>query len=331
MAVRKTTPDPIGDAAEDLGMHMGEEELKSYDTPLQGNDAPYAIVDAMPDYVPAVTYPRTPGYRPEGEENKYNAWYVKTTIKGASSGKLAGKTIALKDNVSLAGVPMMNGASTLEGYTPDTDATIVTRILDAGGTIVGKTHCEYFCFSGGSHTNATGPVHNPHKMGYSSGGSSSGSAVVVVTGEADMAIGGDQGGSIRIPAAFSGIYGMKGTHGLVPYTGVMPIELTIDHTGPMTRTVRDNALLMEVLAGPDGLDPRQNAPKVAKYTEALEGGVRGLRIGIVKEGFGLPSSERDVDAKVMAGAQLFKKLGATVDENSVPMHLLAPASRLPVA
>jgi amidase len=304
MAVRRPTLDQLRSVAEDLGMHMGEEELKSYDALMQGNYAAYDIVDAMPDYVPAVSYPRTPGYRPEGEENKYNAWYVKTTIKGAPSGKLAGKTIALKDNVSLAGVPMMNGASTLEGYTPDT---------------------------GGSHTCAAGAVHNPHKMGYSAGGSSSGSAVVVATGEADMAIGGDQGGSIRIPASFSGIYGMKGTHGLVPYTGVMPIELTLDHTGPMTRNVRDNALLLEVLAGADGLDPRQIAPKVANYTQALEGGVKGMRIAIVKEGFGHPSSERDVDAKVMAGAQLFKKLGATVDEISVPMHLLAPAIWLPIA
>ena len=331
MAVRRPTLDQLRSVAEDLGMHMGDEELKSYDALMQANYAAYDIVDAMPDYVPAVTYPRTPGYRPEGEENKYNAWYVKTTVKGAPSGKLAGKKIALKDNVCLAGVPMMNGASTLEGYTPDTDATIVTRMLDAGGTIVGKVHCEYFCLSGGSHTCAAGPVHNPHKMGYSAGGSSSGSAVVVATGEADMAIGGDQGGSIRIPASFSGIYGMKGTYGLVPYTGVMPIELTIDHTGPMTRNVRDAALLLEVIAGPDGLDPRQGAPKVAKYTEALDGGVRGLRIGIVKEGFGLPSSEPDVDAKVKAGADLFRKLGATVDEISVPMHLVAPAIWLPIA
>ncbi|MFL6819664.1 MAG: amidase [Bradyrhizobium sp.] len=331
MAVRRPTIDQLRGVAEDLGMHMGEEELKSYDAVMQANYAAYDIVDAMPDYVPAVTYPRTPGYRPEGKENQYNAWYVKTSIKGASSGKLAGKTVALKDNVCLAGVPMMNGASTLEGFIPDMDATIVTRILDAGGTINGKTHCEYFCFSGGSHTNATGPVHNPHKMGYSSGGSSSGSGVVVATGEADMAIGGDQGGSIRIPASFCGIYGMKGTHGLVPYTGVMPIELTLDHTGPMTRNVRDNALLLEVLAGTDGVDPRQIAPVVANYTEALEGGVRGLRIGIVKEGFGLPSSERDVDGKVMAGAQLFRKLGAIVDEVSVPMHALGPAIWLPIA
>src|SRR6201982_3174192 len=166
--------------------------------------APYAAsdpVDAMPDYLPAVKYPRTPGYKPEGEENKYNAWYVKTTVKGAPRGKLAGKEVVLKDNVCLAGVPMMNGASTLEGYTPDTDATIVTRILDAGGTIVGKSHCEYFCFSGGSHTGAYGAVHNPRKMGYSAGGSSSGSAVVVALGEVAMAIGGDQGGSIRIPSS----------------------------------------------------------------------------------------------------------------------------------
>src|SRR6202790_2924653 len=313
MAVRRPTLDQLRSVAEDLGMTMGDEELKSYHALMQGNYAAYDIVDAMPDYVPAVKYPRTPGYRPEGEENKYNAWYVKTTIKGAPSGKLAGKTIALKDNVSLAGVPMMNGASTLEGYIPDTDATIVTRILDAGGTIVGKTHCEYFCFSGGSHTNATGPVHNPHKMGYSSGGASSGSGVVVVTGEADMAIGGDQGGSIRIPSSFWGIYGMRGTHGLVPYTGVMPIELTLDHTGPMTRNVRDNALLLEVLAGADGLDPRQIAPKVAKYTQALGGGVKGLRIGVVKEGFGHAVSEADVDAKVKAGENFLRVLGAPVE------------------
>src|SRR6202007_3360893 len=128
-------------------MHMSAAKLKSYDGLMQANYAAYDAVDAMADYVPAVKYPRTPGYRPEGDENKFNAGYVKTEVKGAPSGNLAGKTIALKDNISLAGVPMMNGASTLEGYIPDIDATIVTGILDAGGTIVGKVNCEYFCFS----------------------------------------------------------------------------------------------------------------------------------------------------------------------------------------
>jgi amidase len=331
MAIKRPTLDQLRNVAEDLGMHMSDDDLKSYQALLAGNFAAYDIVDAMPDYLPQVKYPRTPGYRPEGEENPRNAWYVKTTVKGAPGGKLSGKTIALKDNICLAGVPMMNGASTLEGYVPDTDATIVTRILDAGGTIVGKTHCEYFCFSGGSHTGAAGPVHNPLKMGYSAGGSSSGSAVVVATGEVDMAIGGDQGGSIRMPAAYSGVYGMKGTHGLVPYTGVMPIEITLDHVGPMTRSVRDNALLLEVIAGADGLDPRQYAAPTAPYTEWLGKGVKGLRIGVVKEGFGHANSEEDVDAKVKTGAALFRKLGATVEDISIPMHLLGPAIWLPIA
>ena len=129
----------------------------------------------------------------------------------------------------VAGVPMMNGTSVLEGYLPEVDATIVTRLLDAGATILGKAHCENYCLSGSSHTNATGPCHNPHRMGYSAGGSSSGSAALVAAGEVDMAIGGDQGGSIRMPASFCGIYGMKPTHGLVPYTGVLGIEAGIDH------------------------------------------------------------------------------------------------------
>src|SRR5207244_2136526 len=169
--------------------------------------------------------------------------------KGDQTSNDRAKRAESKATIMLAGVPMMNGASTLEGYVPDFDATVVSRILDEGGEIIGKTHCEYFCLSGGSHTNATGPVHNPHRMGYSAGGSSSGSAVVVALGEADMAMSGDQGGSIRLPASFSGICGMKPTWGLVPYTGIMPIEIFVDHTGPMTATVADNALLLEAIAG----------------------------------------------------------------------------------
>ena len=216
----------------------------------------------------------------------------------------------------------MNGAATMEGYIPEFDATIVTRMLDAGAEIAGKVHCESFCLSGSSHTNATGAVHNPHKMGYSAGGSSSGSAAVVAAGDVDMAIGGDQAGSIRIPASFCGIVGMKPTFGLVPYTGIAGLESTIDTTGPMTATVADNALLLEVIAGPDGIDSRQRDVRLARYTEALDKDIAGLRIGIVKEGFGHPNSEPDVDAKVSAAAQRFADLGATVAEVSVPLHLL---------
>ncbi|MBX5455248.1 MAG: amidase, partial [Acidobacteriia bacterium] len=269
--------------------------------------------------------------RPLPEENPYNAWYVKVEIKGAPSGKLAGKKIALKDNICLAGVPMMNGASTLEGYVPEIDATVVTRILDAGGTIVGKTVCEYYCFSGGSHTSAPAPVHNPRRHGYSAGGSSSGSAAVVAAGEVPMALGGDQGGSIRMPSSYCGIYGMKPTHGLVPYTGIMPIELTLDHTGPMTATVEDNALLLEVLAGPDGLDPRQYGAAAQDYRAKLGKGVQGLRIGVVEEGFGHPQSQPKVDQLVRNAAERFKALGATVESVSIPLHRAGPAIWLPIA
>jgi len=331
MPVTRPTVAQVRALADDLGFTLSDADAQSFLGLMAGSFAAYDAVAAMPDHVPAVRYPRTPGYRPEGAENRYNAWYVKTTVKGTQTGKLAGKTIVLKDNVCLAGVPMMNGASTLEGYVPDVDATIVTRMLDAGGTIVGKAHCEYFCFSGGSHTCAAGPVHNPRKPGYSAGGSSSGSAALVAAGEVDMAIGGDQGGSIRIPASYCGIYGMKPTHGLVPYTGIMPIELTLDHAGPMTATVADNALLLEVLAGADGLDPRQYAPRTAPYTEALGRGVDGLRIGVVKEGFGHHNSEKDVDASVRSAAAVFGKLGAKVGEVSVPMHAMGPAIWSPIA
>jgi amidase len=145
-----------------------------------------------------------------------------------------------------------------------------------------------------------------------------------------MAMGGDQGGSIRMPASFSGIYGMKPTHGLVPYTGIMPIEIYVDHTGPMTRTVAENALLLEVLAGPDGYDPRQYDVKVHPYASMLEGGVAGMKIGIVIEGFAQPNAQADVNAKVRAAAARLKKLGAIVSEVSIPMHLLGPALWTPI-
>ena len=304
------TTEELKATAARLGLNIADGDLEFYRSSIDGTIGAYNAIGSLDEALPVVKYPRTPGYRPSGEENKYNAWYRKTEIRGAATGKLTGKTVALKDNVCLAGVPMMNGASTLEGYVPEIDATVVTRLLDAGATIVGKAHCEYFCFSGGSHTSAHGPVINPRKAGHSAGGSSSGSGALLAAGEVDLAIGGDQGGSIRMPASYCGVYGMKPTHGLVPYTGIMPIELTIDHTGPMSRNVSDNALMLEVIAGPDGLDPRQVGVITDNYTKALTDEINKLRIGVVKEGFGLPNSEPEVDELVRKGAEKFKKLGA---------------------
>jgi amidase len=329
--VKRPTLDQMQEIVSSLHMSMSAGEVAEYLDVLEGTFQSYDRVNQLPDYLPPVRYPRTPGYRPGAAENPLNAWAVKAEVRGAAYGPLAGKRVVLKDNICLAGVPMMNGASTLEGYVPDVDATLVTRILDAGGTIVGKAHCEYFCLSGGSHTSALGPVHNPFKHGYSAGGSSSGCGALVGAGEVEMAIGGDQGGSVRMPACYSGCYGMKGTHGLVPYTGVMPIEATIDHAGPMTATVADNALLLEVIAGADGLDPRQYNVRVDKYTTGLGRGVAGLRIGVVTEGFGWPASEPDVDARVREAAERLRGLGAHVEDVSIPMHRDGAAIWTPIA
>jgi amidase len=323
MAVRRPSLEQLRELVNSLHMRMSDRELTQYLEQMEGSFQAYDRVDQLPDFLPEVVYPRTPGRRPDAQENPLNAWYVKTDIQGAASGPLRGRRVVLKDNISLAGVPMMNGASTLEGYVPDVDATVVRRVLDAGGVIAGKAHCEYFCLSGGSHTNATGPVHNPWRRGHIAGGSSSGCGALVGAGEVDLSIGGDQGGSIRIPAAFSGCYGMKPTHGLVPYTGAMPIEATVDHLGPITSSVADNALLLEVIAGDDGLDPRQYAPRTSRYTEALKQGIEGLRIGVVREGFNLPN-------KVQAAADKLASLGARLVPVSIPMHLDGAAIWTPI-
>jgi amidase len=331
MSVKGPMQTQLEEIVVNLHMNMPAEEIARYLSLMRPGIEAYARVDELPDFLPEVKYPRDAGFRPTPDENHLNAWYIKTKISGAPIGPLAGRSIVLKDNICLAGVPMMNGSATLEGYVPDMDATVVTRILDAGGTIVGKAHCEGLCLSGGSHTNATGPVHNPYRRGYTTGGSSSGCAALVASGEVEMAIGGDQGGSIRMPAAFSGCYGMKPTHGLVPYTGIMPIEATIDHAGPMTQSVSDNALLLEVIAGADGLDPRQYAPRVSRYRESLGKGIAGLKIGVIREGFGHANSEAEVDAKVQAAAEQMKSLGAVVESISIPAHLDGLAIWTPIA
>ncbi len=262
------------------------------------------------------------GHRPVGDENPGHGWAWKCSIPGAAEGPLAGKTVGVKDNVCVAGLPMLNGSPIMEGYVAREDATVVTRLLDAGAHIVGKAAVPAFCFDGGGLTGYPDPQPvNPHNPAYLAGSSSNGSAVVVVNEQCDMALGGDQGGSIRLPASWSGCCGHKPTHGLVPYTGIFPIELTLDHIGPMARTVADCALMLGAIAGEDGLDPRQIGVSVQDYGAALEVGADGLRVGVLSEGFGIDDvSEPDVDAAVRAAADVLARAGASVEEVSVPMH-----------
>src|SRR5579883_1568173 len=155
MPVRLPTEDQLQDIARSFGMTLTAADAASFRGLMAGSIASYNRLDELPEPKLPVKYPRLPGYRPGPQENPYNAWYWKTDIKGSAKGILAGKRVAVKDNICVAGVPLMNGSQVLEGYVPEVDATVVTRVLDAGGVIAGKAACEDLCFSAGSHTCAT--------------------------------------------------------------------------------------------------------------------------------------------------------------------------------
>ena len=324
MPVRPPSAEQVLEIAGDFGMSLTIEDARSFAGILKGLAESFGRLESYPEPKLPVKYPRTPGYRPSPEEDPMNAWYWKSTVKGADDGPLKGKRIALKDTVCLAGVPMAVGSALLESFVPDIEATVATRILDAGGTILGKAACTDLCLDGHGQDTPRG-AKNPWNTEYAAGGSSSGSAVLLVQGEVDMTIGGDQAGSIRIPASWSAVYGLKPTHGLVPFTGVMGNDMTLDTIGPMAASVREVAELLAVIVGPDGYDPRQVDVQVQDYLGSLEEGVAGLKIGVLKEGFGhekglLGASDPAVDSKVREAACRFTKLGASVEEVSVPMH-----------
>jgi amidase len=326
------TLDEVRDLAASLNLVISESDLEQYRGLLAGNLSRYETVDAMVETKPVVKHPRDPGHRPTPEEDPYNAWYWKTEIKGAEDGLLAGKRVSVKDTISVAGVPMAAGARPMAGFVPDIDATVVTRILDAGGIIAGKAQSEGFSVGGAGHNSFNGPVRNPHNPTRSSGGSSSGSGALVAARQVDMSIGGDQGGSVRLPASWCGVYGLKPTRGVMPYTGVMQVDQTLDHVGPMANSAREVALLLEATAGPDGLDPRQEQFAPEPYSQMLTGKVDGLRIGILKEGFGYEGvSEPDVDRSVMNAAEHFRKLGAEVVNVSIPAHRDGQSILVPIA
>lgn len=323
MAPQVPSLDEWRSLSESLGFELDDATLLAMSKQSEGTFAGYARMDELPDDSLPVLYPRTdPGYRPIGDDNPHNGWSWKCSIKGAPEGPLKGKRVGIKDNISVAGIPLLNGSAMMQGYIPPEDATLITRILQAGGEIAGKTVVPAYCFDGAAVTCFPGPQPtNPHDPNYCAGGSSAGSAVVLVTGEADMTVGGDNGGSIRIPASWSGCYGLKPTWGLVPCSGSFSIETTIDHLGPMAMNVEDCALLLSAIAGPDGLDARQKDVPATDYFAGLNPDMKGKRIGIITEAFGWEGmSQADVDAAVREAAHRFAELGATVEEVSIPMH-----------
>ena len=322
MALRMPTPDDLERLARENHFELSEDELTSFQEVIPDLFGSYERLERMPLPREPIKYrDRDPGVRPPKQEDPFNAIVRRCTLKGAASGKLAGKRFGLKNNICVAGMPMTCASLLLEGYVPENDATIVTRLLDAGAEVVATLNLDNFAFSGAGDTSAFGPVLNPHNTDHLAGGSSGGSAAGLYYDDIDITIGGDQGGSIRIPASWCGVVGLKPTHGLVPYTGIVGIDNTFDHAGPMSRTVADAALTLEVIAGKDPMDPRQGDVPVQAYTEILGQSIDGLRIGVLSEGFGLPESDPAVDEAVRRALAVLGELGVQTTEVSVPDHI----------
>jgi amidase len=310
-----------------LGIHLTAQEAALYQKQLAEQLAVFdefaqaRISEAKPE----LSYPaRDPGYRPSLEEDPLNAWLWKCKISGAAEGLLAGRTVSFKDHIAVAGLPLTFGSFVMEGFVPDFDATVVTRTLAHGGTIVGKHTMNGFAggFGAGGGIGDYGRPKNPHNPDHVTGGSSSGSGAAVAAGEVDISFGGDQGGSIRIPAAWSGTVGLKPTFGLISHFGIgFGSDQSVDYTGPMTRTVEDAAIALQAVAGYDGLDPRQgrDVPERIDALSTLSDGITGIRIGVLTEGF--EDTESDVRDAVMAAVDVLAKAGAQVSKVSVPEHL----------
>jgi amidase len=318
--------DEVMAVAKALGIHLGPEEALLYQKYLMEQlQAFESFVQARVEEAkpPMVSATRKPGYRPRPEEDPLHAWMWKCRIEGAPEGLLAGKTVSYKDHIAVAGMPMSFGSFALEGFVPDFDATVVTRVLQAGGTIIGKNVMNGLSggFGTGGGIGDYGRPLNPHNHDHVTGGSSSGSGAAVTAGEVDISFGGDQGGSIRIPAAFCGIVGYKPTFGLLSHFGIgFGSDQSIDYTGPMARTVADAAAALQATAGYDHYDPRQrrDIPPSIDVLGRLADGVSGLRVGVLEEGF--DAAESDVRDLVMAAVDVFARLGVDVSKVSIPAH-----------
>ncbi|CAH0046926.1 unnamed protein product [Clonostachys solani] len=356
----------LQELAVQLGIKISNsKDLDDYLLLLKSFEVVLEKIKDRPDYVhpslkPQVVSTSREFWRPSTHDNPLNAWSHRCELVSVSpvSDVLKNRTIAIKDNISVGGLPTTLGApSTAQSANGEpelsyVDATVVSRILEAGAVIKGTSTCECFCASPLSFTSNTGLVHNPRLHGFTAGGSSSGSCVLVAAhflasesnehyGEtAELAIGSDQAGSVRIPASFNGIYGLKPTFGLIPYTGAASMSPMIDHIGPLASRLEDIAALLEVMAGYDGLDSRMSpeAPLrsgVKPYSKILANFRKqfqlkprmnlGWSVGLLKESFEMDGVSLEVRKIVHeAATRCFTAAGVTVKEISVPMHRDGP-------
>jgi len=252
-----------------------------------------------------------------------NAFVTREEIEPVEEGPLSGRTVAVKDNISTEGVRTTCGSEMLADYVPPYDATVVERLSRAGATIVGKTNMDEFGMGTTTETSAFGPTENPAAPGRVPGGSSGGSAAAVAAGQADLALGTDTGGSIRCPAAFCGVVGIKPTYGLVSRYGLVAYANSLEQIGPIAPTVEEAAELLEVIAGPDENDGTTRDPEGPRtdegnqaYASAADGDVDGLDVGVVSEL--VEGADEGVVETFREAVGELESRGATVHEVSLP-------------
>lgn len=231
---------------------------------------------------------------------------------------LFGIPFSMKDAYLTKGVRTTSGSKILDDYVPQYDATVYTKLKEAGAVLLGKTNCDPFGHGSSTENSDYGPSRNPWNLDHVPGGSSGGEGVTVAGRLSGFGIGEDTGGSIRTPASFCSVVGLKVTYGRVSRYGTIAYASSCDTVGPLTRTVEDCALVMETIAGHDPFDANTWHKKPPRYTDSLKKDIRGLKIGLPKEYFG-EGIDPEVKEKIMEAVRVLEKLGATVKEVSLPM------------
>ena len=252
------------------------------------------------------------------EEGRKAATEAESEIrKGQYRGPLHGIPISIKDLFATRGVRTTAGSKVLAQWVPDYDATAVARLHQAGMVLVGKTHMHEFAYGVTSDNPHYGPARNPWDPTRVPGGSSGGSAAAVASSQCTASLGSDSGGSIRTPAAVCGVVGLKPTYGRVSRYGAIPLAWSLDHVGPLTKSVEDAAIMLAAIAGPDPKDPSASSRPLPDYRQEMRGSIRGLRLGVPRQYF-FEHVDPEIQKLVSAAIHQLESMGATLVEVDIP-------------
>ncbi|MFO8098859.1 MAG: amidase [Salinibacter sp.] len=247
-----------------------------------------------------------------------HARYLDSQRERGNARPLSGLVLGIKDNICIRGYPVSCGSKMLKDFSSLYDATVIDRLRDAGAIFIGKTNCDEFAMGSSNETSHFGPVRNPHDPERVPGGSSGGSAAAVAAGLCHAALGSDTGGSVRQPAAFCGVVGLKPTYGRVSRFGLVAFASSLDVIGPLTNSVEDAATILTVIAGEDPNDSTSAPVDVPDYTDALTGSVEGLQVGIPTEYFASEGLDPAIQEVVEAQVDRLADKGAEIKEVSLP-------------